>query len=83
MEAAQLYQATCAKAGIKIEIKREPGDGYWSQVWNKQPFCTAYCGGRAVQDQIYSTAYMSKADWNDSRFFNPKFDQLVIAGKPC
>ena len=81
VEAAQLYQATCAKAGIKIEIKREPGDGYWSQVWNKQPFCTAYWGGRAVQDQIYSTAYMSKADWNDSRFFNPKFDQMVVAAR--
>ncbi len=81
VEAAQLYQATCAKAGIKIEIKREPGDGYWSQVWNKQPFCTAYWGGRAVQDQIYSTAYISKADWNDTRFFNPKFDQLVVAAR--
>ena len=81
VEAAQLYQATCARAGIKIEVKREPGDGYWSQVWNKQAFCTTYWGGRAVQDQIYSTAYISKADWNDTRFFNPKFDQMVVAAR--
>ena len=81
VDAAQLYQSTCAKAGIKIEVKREPGDGYWSNVWNKQPFCTAYWGARAVQDQIYSTAYMSGADWNDTRFFNPKFDQMVIAAR--
>ena len=38
VDAAQLYQQSCAKAGITIEVKREPGDGYWSEVWNKQPF---------------------------------------------
>lgn len=81
VEAAQLFQATCAKAGIKVEVKREPGDGYWSTVWNKQPFATSYWGGRSVQDQMYSTAYITGADWNDTRFLNPKFDQLVIAAR--
>ena len=81
VDAAQLYQTTCAKAGIKIEVKREPGDGYWSNVWNKQPFSTSYWGGRAVQDQMYSTAYITGADWNDTRFFNPKFDQMVVAAR--
>jgi peptide/nickel transport system substrate-binding protein len=81
VEACQLYQTTCAKAGIKIEIKREPGDGYWSEVWNKQPFSTSYWGGRAVQDQMWSTAYITGADWNDTRYFNPKFDQLVVAAR--
>src|SRR5690606_1869045 len=38
VDAAQLYQQSAAKAGIAIEIRREPGDGYWSEVWNKQPF---------------------------------------------
>ena len=46
-----------AKAGITIEVKREPGDGYWTEVWNKQPFSTSYWGGRPTQDQMYSTAY--------------------------
>jgi peptide/nickel transport system substrate-binding protein len=81
VEAAQLYQATCAKAGIKIEVRREPGDGYWSNVWNKQPFSTSYWGGRAVQDQMYSTAYITGADWNDTRFFNPAFDKMVVAAR--
>jgi peptide/nickel transport system substrate-binding protein len=79
VDAAQLYQQSCAKAGITVEVKREPGDGYWSEVWNKQPFSTSYWGGRPTQDQMYSTAYYSKADWNDTRFFNEKFDQLLLA----
>ena len=45
-DAAALFQQSCAGAGINLEIKREPNDGYWSEVWNKQPFCTSYWGGR-------------------------------------
>ncbi|MGB3501754.1 MAG: ABC transporter substrate-binding protein [Mesorhizobium sp.] len=81
VDAAQLYQQSCAKAGIPIEIKREPGDGYWSEVWNKQPFSLSYWGGRATQDQMYSTAYVSSADWNDTRFKQPGFDKMVIAAR--
>ncbi|PSJ56663.1 ABC transporter substrate-binding protein [Pseudaminobacter soli (ex Li et al. 2025)] len=81
IDAAQLYQQSCAKAGIKIEIKREPGDGYWSEVWNKKPFSLSYWGGRATQDQMYSTGYISTADWNDTRYKDPKFDQMLYAAR--
>jgi peptide/nickel transport system substrate-binding protein len=81
VDAAQLLQASCAKAGIKIEVKREPGDGYWNEVWNKQPFCMTYWEGRPVQDQMLSTAYISGADWNESKFFNPAFDKMVVAAR--
>ena len=81
VDAAQLYQQSCAKAGITIDVKREPGDGYWSEVWNKQPFCESYWGGRPTQDQMYSTAYISTADWNDTRFLRPEFDQLIMQAR--
>ena len=57
VDATQLFQQSAAKAGITLEIKREPGDGYWAEVWNKQPFSASYWGGRSTQDQMYSTAY--------------------------
>jgi len=80
-DAAALFQQSLAAAGIDLEIKREPNDGYWSEVWNKQPFCTSYWGGRPIQDQMYSTAYLSTADWNDTRFNNTQFDQLLLAAR--
>ncbi|KIC07582.1 peptide ABC transporter substrate-binding protein [Leisingera sp. ANG-M1] len=80
-DAAALFQQSCASAGIKLDIKREPNDGYWSEVWNAQPFCTSYWGGRPTQDQMFSTAYKSDADWNDTRFFNEKFDQILVAAR--
>jgi peptide/nickel transport system substrate-binding protein len=81
VDATQLFQQSAAKAGIQIEIKREPGDGYWSEVWNKQPFCASYWGGRSTQDQMYSTAYLSTADWNDTAFRRPDFDKMLIAAR--
>ncbi|RWP22881.1 ABC transporter substrate-binding protein [Mesorhizobium sp.] len=81
VDAAQLYQQSCAKAGITLEVKRVPNDGFWSEVWNKQPFSNAYWSGRATQDQMYSTAYLSTADWNDTRFHDEKFDKLLIEAR--
>jgi peptide/nickel transport system substrate-binding protein len=81
VDAAQLYQQSAAKAGITLEIKREPGDGYWTEVWNKQPFSASYWGGRSTQDQMYSTAYLSTADWNDTRFKREDFDKMLLAAR--
>ncbi len=81
VEAAQLYQQSAAAAGIPLEVKREPDDGYWSDVWNVQPFCASYWGGRPVQDQMYSTAYLSTAEWNDTKFHNDQFDNLLLAAR--
>lgn len=81
VEAAQLFQESARAAGIPLEIKREPNDGYWSEVWNKQPFCASYWGGRPVQDQMYSTAYLSTADWNDTRWKRDDFDALLFEAR--
>ena len=81
VDAAALFQQSAQAAGIPLEIKREPGDGYWSEVWNVQPFCASYWGGRPVQDQMYSTAYLSSADWNDTRFKDADFDALLLQAR--
>ena len=81
VDAAALFQQTAKEAGIPLEIKRVPDDGYWSDVWNVKPFCASYWGGRPVQDQMYSTAYLSTADWNDTKFKNADFDALLLQAR--
>ncbi len=81
VEAAQLFQESAKAAGIPLEVKREPDDGYWSEVWNVQPFCASYWSGRPVQDQMYSTAYLSTAEWNDTQWKRPEFDAMLIEAK--
>lgn len=81
VDAAQLFQQSCAKAGITLDVQRAPGDGYWAEVWNKKPFSASYWVGRPTQDQQYSTAYLSTADWNETRFKREDFDKLVVAAR--
>lgn len=81
VDAAQLYQASAAKAGIEIEIIREPNDGYWSNVWNKKPWAASYWGGYATEDAMLTTGYAAGAAWNDTQWDNPKFDTLLVAAR--
>lgn len=81
VDAANLFAASANAAGIPLTVQVEPDDGYWTNVWNVQPFCASYWGGRPVQDSMYSTAYTSNADWNDTRFKNATFDELIAAAR--
>jgi peptide/nickel transport system substrate-binding protein len=58
MNASQLCAESRKKIGLKPSIVREPQDGYWSNVWNKKPFCSCYRGPRP-EDLILSLAYLS------------------------
>lgn len=77
VDAAQLFQQSAARAGITIEVKRQPSDGYWDQVWNKEPLSASEFSGRPTQDQMFSTLYTSSASWNDTQFRNPRLDTLI------
>ncbi len=77
VDAAQLYREHLAKAGITLEIVREPDDGYWSDVWMKKSFYGSYWGGRPTADLMLSVAYRSDAAWNETFWKRPEFDALL------
>lgn len=81
VDAAQLFQASAAAGGININVVQEPADGYWSNVWLKKPFCACYWSGRATEDWMFSSAYESGAPWNDTKWENARFQELLIAAR--
>ncbi|MDF2764647.1 MAG: peptide transporter [Rhodospirillales bacterium] len=81
VDAAQIYQANAAKAGINLQVERVPADGYWDNVWMKKPFVASYWGGRPTADLMFSIAYVSDAPWNESFWKRPDFDKLVVAAR--
>ncbi|RLM10334.1 peptide ABC transporter substrate-binding protein [Gibbsiella quercinecans] len=81
LDAAALYQGQAGNAGMQINIKRQPADSYWEDVWMKAPFCMGYWGGRPTADQMFSTTYMSSAKWNDTHWKNDKFDALLLQAR--
>jgi peptide/nickel transport system substrate-binding protein len=72
-----LLQASAAKAGIKVDLKKEPADGFWDNVWLKGAFVSSYWGGRAAATQMLSVAYAANAPWNETHWNNEKFEKLL------
>ncbi len=60
---------------------REPNDGYWSKVWIKKEWCAAYWSGRPTEDWMLTSAYAEDASWNDTKWKNPRFNQLLKSAR--
>jgi peptide/nickel transport system substrate-binding protein len=76
-----LYSEHAAAANIDIKVNRRPTDGYWSQVWLKEPFSFVTWGARPTPDVMFSLAYKDDAAWNESRWQNARFNELLRAAK--
>ena len=77
VDAAVLFKENASKAGIKIDVVREPSDGYWSNVWTKKGWCFSYWGGRPTADAMFSVGYAEGAAWNATHFKHKRFNELL------
>ncbi|MBC7132101.1 MAG: ABC transporter substrate-binding protein [Roseovarius sp.] len=76
-----LYAEHAKAAGININVVREPSDGYYSDVWLKKPFMAVSWGARPTPDVMFTLAYKDDAAWNESRWKNPRFNELLLQAK--
>ena len=81
IDASVLIKESAAKAGVKINVVREPDDGYWENVWIKKGWVQCYWSGRPTADWMFSIAYAAGASWNDTKWNHPKFNQLLKAAR--
>lgn len=81
LDMVQLFQQSAKAAGIELGIKREPDDGYWTNVWLKKPFCVSYWNGRPTEDDMFSLVYAKGVDWNESHWDNERFNTLLVKAR--
>lgn len=81
IDAGVLYREHAAKAGIDINVIREPNDGYWSNVWLAKPWCASYWLGRVSTDALLQITYAKDAKWNETRLNNDRFDTLLSSAR--
>ncbi len=81
VDASVLMQNHLAEAGINMRVNRVPADGYWSNIWLKHPWCACYWGGRPTCDWMFTQAYASGANWNDTNFEHERFNELLLMGR--
>ena len=76
-----LLQREASKIGLNVEVQKVSSDGYWGSVWLKSPICVAAWNMRPTANAMLSLAYHSEAEWNESRWKSPHFDQLLVASR--
>ena len=81
VDMAVLYAEQAKAAGITVNVVREPNDGYYSDVWLVKPFSIVSWGARPTPDVMYTLAYKDDAAWNESRWQNERFNELLIQAK--
>lgn len=81
LDAAGLWKEHALKAGIELNIVREPDDGYWDTVWMKKPFIGSYWDGRPTCDGMFTAAYAADAAANETGWKHPRFNELLLAAR--
>jgi peptide/nickel transport system substrate-binding protein len=81
VDAGVLYQEQAKAAGISLNVVREPNDGYWDNVWLKKPWIAGYWSGRPTCDWLFTVVYAKGAAWNETKWANPKFNELLVAAR--
>lgn len=76
-DGAVLYKEQAAKSGITIDVTREPNDGYWSNVWGTKPWVASYWSGRVTEDWVFSQIFAEGVALNETRWANPRFNELL------
>lgn len=82
VDAAVLFKEQAARVGIDVNLIREANDGYWTNVWLKKPFAANGWYGRATCDWMFTTAYADGAAWNDTKYANSRFNELLLQARP-
>jgi peptide/nickel transport system substrate-binding protein len=78
IDSALVFQESLSKAGINLNLKRVSGDGYWSNVWLKVPFCAVQWANRPTIDSQLTNTFQAGGGWNDTHFNNPEFERLLV-----
>lgn len=80
-EVALALQETVRDAGIRIEIRDEPIQTYWSDVWLRRPMFVGNTFGRATPNEILTSHFMSDGGTNGSNLADPELDELIVRGR--
>ena len=81
VDTAVMFKEHAAKAGIDINVVREPNDGYWTNVWTKKPFVMCFWAGRPTEDWMFSQVYAKGVPYNDTHWDNERFNKLLIEAR--
>ncbi|TDQ50264.1 ABC transporter substrate-binding protein [Actinorugispora endophytica] len=72
--AATLYAEQLAEAGVTVEVRTDPPDTYWTDVFAQESFYTGFYGGIPFTD-VATVALLSDAPTNETAWRRPEWDE--------
>lgn len=81
VDIALTLQQNAAKIGFKIDVQREPADGYWSSTWMQKAFFMSGWNMRPTANIMLTLAYKSDASWNESAFKSSRLDEIILQAR--
>jgi peptide/nickel transport system substrate-binding protein len=81
LDSAMMLQQAARPAGVDINVRRVPADGYWTTYWMKYPMTYGSILPRPTLDLLYTQFFRSNALWNESGWKNEQFDQLLVQAR--
>lgn len=80
-EIGLILQQQGSLAGLNIELRREPSDGYWSNIWGKRAAHGGEWFPRPTPDMLLSLGWVTGGAWNDTGIANARLDELIVMGR--
>ena len=79
---ATIWQQQMADIGVNVNIQLVPTEIYYGDMWMNVDFGFTDWGPRPYPQPYLDLAYVTGGDWNESKYSNPKLDELAAqAGK--
>jgi len=76
-----LLQAAARTAGLTLDLRRVPADGYWTNSWMKVPVGFGNVNPRPTADIIFTQFFASNAPWNESGWHDARFDRMLLEAR--
>ncbi len=78
VSAATLLATQLGEAGLKVEVKQDPPDTYWTQVYLREPLVMGYYADVPFPVWVRQTALATSA-FNETGWVKPDFDARFAA----
>lgn len=76
-----VLQQCAAQIGVNIKLQHVDYSTFLDQYWKKANFYVGFYNMQSCEDALFQLLYTSDASWNETRWNNKKFDQLVLQAR--
>ena len=80
LNVATVYKDQAEEAGVTVNLRQVPYDGYWSDVWMVHPFAHSHWPFYFA-DQFMSEAFRCAAPWGEFFWCNDDFETALDAAR--